>query len=466
MKKFYPIFIATLLIEASQNAFAQWKPTSGKHYEFSNLYQKWILEEGYQYSYDTAGNMTMMKDYNYEYDDQEDKLEGPFFQGQTEHTYDAQNRLTGYVLKAVDDYGDLREAGSCAITYDETDKDIITSFERTNNIYTLEDYAPEAYYRTITRDANGNITKILISGYLNGELMDIERVTMTYKDNKPITIKEETKLVDVDEDFSEGYGSVSDDWQTFLELTDIEWESTGNHLYLVIQDPFLAYEELTKYVSTPFRTTIESTDETNWLWFTKIVEGDYRIKSATYKQTMYGYTIKASLSATYDSDGGYELTLNASAYGMKEEMKKKYTDKNGSFVYTDNYTEDGELTDMYKLVLTKDEHGYTTEDIAYDNNGEGDPLEVASSNYYSYTYYKDTDEFASITSGNDKYVYDDFIDVTKQTGISKVTADKRYPTSIFDINGRKIGTSLDNLKSHKGLLIVKQGDKTQKMIVK
>lgn len=464
MKQFYSFIIAALSLATTQNAMAQWKPTSCKYYEKDYNTQKWKHCNYYQYTYDIAGNMIMGKGYVYDADLGEAQVTGPIFDAQVEYTYDATNRLTGYVAKHIDDYNQLKESGSCTIGYDDTDPDIITSFERTGEILTDEDYAPQAYYRKLTRDANGNITQIVISGYFNGELTDVERVTMTYEGNKPVTIKEESKLSDPEDD--EGEAQINSKWQTLMELTDIQWESTGKHLYMVITDPFGQYENMTKYISKPYQTIIENADETNWLWFTKIVEGDYRIKSAKYKQHLYGFTITASLSATYDSDGGYELTLNTSSYGMKDIFKKEYTDTYGSFVYTENTYEDDELTDMYKLVVTKDEHGNTTEDIAYDNDGEGDPLEVASSNIFSYAYYEDTDEFASITCGNDKYVYGDFIDVTKQTGIRKIKTDTNAPTSIFDISGCKIGSSLDNLKSRKGLIIVKQDGKVRKMFVK
>lgn len=459
MKHFYSFITAALLMVASQSAFAQWKPTSGKYYDKDYNTQEWVLREGYLYSYDTAGNMTMAKGYTYEADEGEAQVTGPFFQGQAEYTYDATNRLTGYVAKYVDDYGSLREAGSCTIAYDATDTDIITSFERTGTVMTFNDYAPKAYYRQITRDANGNITQILISGYFNNKLMDIERVTMTYKDNKPVTFKEETKLADPDgDDVSEGIGQVTDEWQPLVELTDIEWESTGKHLYLVTQDPYLEYETVTKQFSQPYEGILEHADGTNWLWFTKIVEGDYLIKSATYKQTIYGYTVKASLKATYDNNGGYYLKVNAGETTM--EIKKEYTDKYGSYKYIETDTEDGEVDYIYNLTETKDEHGNTTAIYTKDSDDGNIDLDT-----YVYTYDKDTGELTSVTTDDNMYVYGDFIDV--KTGISKVTADsKNYPTSIFDISGRKVGTSLDNLKSHKGLLIVKQGGKTKKMMVK
>lgn len=239
----------------------------------------------------------------------------------------------------------------------------------------------------------------------------------------------------------------------------------GNNIYHIASGAYAIGHISDIIISNPYNTIIEGADETNWLWLTSLVEGEYRIKSGNFKQMVYAFSVSGSISATYDSNGGYDVTLTAASGHLKDEIKKEYTDKNGSFEYNEIYDEYGDL-DLYRLVEIKDEHGNTISSKVYDNDGEGGPLQIADSNETAYTYYEDTDEFTSIAWGDYKYVYSDFIDVTTQSGISSTTINENAPTSIFDMSGRQVGTSIDNLKSHKGVFIIKQGNSTRKVIIK
>lgn len=303
------------------------------------------------------------------------------------------------------------------------------------------------YTRTITRNADGNVTSEVIAVPYEGIYDPTQRTTITYKDGKADRYMLEVLV--------NGSTAGTFEWETSIALKDIVWENTNGQILGEVSDFY---------------------------------EGDNRIKSANiYNIQAEGEEyVYATLSVNYGDYGSYTATLDYPNYYSRAIYAKTYSDANGSYVntvkqYTDydmngKYTSD-ELEDYQKYVEQYDDHGNITLTENYDISEDAEsPADIVVSdatkieNTYDPTYdqlaeevyyYYDSElgEYAPFM----KVVHDTFVDVANPTtAISSAKADATDGQAVYNMQGVKVGDKLSNLPS--GLYIQKIGGKTIKVV--
>lgn len=432
---------------AGDNAI--WKPAHDTEYEYVD--GGWEYSGEYSYKYDRRGNITEQV-----FDDGEGKY-------RLTKEYNEYNYVTRQLEDADEGEGYVNYELKNTV-YDEQIHHLIVDKETLQWDEDANEWSKEmgtnCYRRTITRDEQGRVTKVVISTYYLGNYEDTQRQSISYdpQTGKAVECVME-QLVAADD----GWGFV--------------WENTGTFKNMVWD-----------------RTNGQLAEEYS-AWF----KGENRLKSADYYLTAGKEEFKlGTLNATYDEKGGYKLVVDMSESaqygepGSYQVDELTLTDDNGSYTFESRYYEDmdedmkytdEELLEHSMVVDQFDEHGNETLYKELMNEEEGPELVLMGSSKFDHKYegphgeltetvysewMMDYDDEGEEVEGSGHYepmmkvVCDQFNDCT--TGISKVTAGNEDAETVYNLQGVKVGTDARNLPA--GIYIMKKGGKTLKTIKK
>ena len=281
-------------------------------------------------------------------------------------------------------------------------------------------------YTTIERNADGNITKITKYTYSSSDEMysESERTELTYANggNAPTAIT--------------SYGT--DDYGRYGiqdQFTDMTWTKSNGQL--------------------------TGTSELDF------VSEDNVLKSATLVDEEVG---DIYIDVTEANDKG-EFTMKMTMDGyptLYQTTSLKYTDDNGSYRYATEVYANNQLAYTDYMVATIDDHGNSVLLEEWESPDNFQPAERIDGTKHEYKYDGEhgemTEDIESALDDDDTYtpamkiVYDKFVDAvaTSVKGISGNTADQ--PATYYNLQGMKVNGDA------KGLYIMKQGDKTVKIM--
>ena len=445
---------------------------SGTRYDSSDNGATWTKTLSLFFTYDAKGNLLSDKWVQHEDDGM------PITTTLEEYTYDDRGHQTSkqYTWDGVPQsysetfYDDpvLKDLNTGCLEY--------SSYDAVNKKWTL----PKKKGRlTITRNSKGDITETTSTSTANdGFDEDVSKVINTYDatTGKVVSILTASQEHDSDQPFYT------------TQATRLKWHNTNGQIYSADNVCF---------------TNLNLEEDT-----------DNQLSSATVyrlngKTTLVSNIIK--IQASYDDKGGYiretkdywgwfmRITKTISDKGTEHYVYESYKDINGDGVYsademrekteTDiNYikgarvqtysnelriyrNEDGTESKRQKYIRKRDEYGNITLYDNYDSYDKGQTWKQYGQRH-TYEYDKTTGVMLSETiedyNGQEqqyeksiKYVYSQIEDVA--TAIEQPSAGLAdAPTAVYNLQGVYMGTSTTTLPA--GIYLVKQGDKTRKVI--
>ncbi len=328
---------------------------------------------------------------------------------------------------------------------DQTFDPIVKSLVIEKNRYEWDgsDWAStgDAYKRAITRDADDNVTSVVISVPYNGQFEDTKRVTNTFD---PTTKQADTYKFE-ELGYNDDYTVL--EWSVTNALKDIKWYKTNGQLV---------------------------SDYSEWMNY------DNAISSATFVYEEGGDEVTGGyLTVDYDENGSYKEVIDYSvAFPGKEITTVTYSNDMLETVYEHKYYEGGEEGDELtendvkeheKSVYLYDENDNLISEENYMLNEDGTELEQTDGTRYDYTYDPETGaEKELVVSTYDyergeyiplmKVVTDAYTDIT--AGIHGVRNDAmNAPIEVYNLQGIRTNTT-----SGKGVYIIRQGNVVKKVV--
>lgn len=299
----------------------------------------------------------------------------------------------------------------------------------------------DAYKRTITRDADNNVTSAVISVPYNGQYEDTKRVTNTFD---PVT-----KLCDTYKFEELGYNDEGTDlvWSESDALKDIKWNETNGQLV---------------------------SDYSDWINYDNVISSATFVYHEDGDEVTGGY-----ITVDYDPEGYYQEVIDYSVAFPGKEMTTITVDNDkGESVYEHKYykgseegvelTED-DLQEHEKSIYRYDENDNLVFEANYMLNEEGTELEQVDGTRYDYTYDSETGaEKELVVSTYDydsgkympmmKIVTDAYTDLT--AGIHGVKNEvKSAPVEVYTLQGIRT-----NSTDSKGVYIIRQGNVVKKVV--
>lgn len=401
---------------------------SEEYYEYGT--DGWIKIAAMQRTYDTAGNLY-----------QQVKTEDALTERRT-FTHDAEGRQTSVVIEHdTEGWGEYLPSQKIVDGYDPIAKEFNVVHAKYIWDQVEQDWVMTdgSNFRDVERDANGNITSIIIKSYFThvAAIVPHTKTTITYNAEG----KAESYSIQSASDHDATTGVTT--WGRANTYKNIEWENTDGQLY---QD-----------VNT-------------------MLIGPNRMKYAElYKGSTHAGTLRVSyVEGKPDFESVIEYTV-----GTKKKEIHTYVslDDNGSyreqFVIHDDGNEDGVIAE--KEISTEyierryDGHG---NELSFEQYFDG---ELGAGNRFTYTYDADGNllemigedwtptynNIGEIVSGEYTYgqriVYGDYQNVN--TSIATALPHDGA-LQVYNLHGTLVATSTDNLPA--GLYIVRQGGKTYK----
>lgn len=400
-----------------------------EYYEYGT--DGWIKIATLQRTYDTDGNLY-----------QQVKTEDALAERRT-FMHDAEGRQTSVIIEHdAEGWGEYVGESKITDAYDPIAKDF-------NVAHTVYRWDPVEYdwvmtdgsnFRDVERNADGNITSIIIKSYFSNvaDIVPHTRMQMTYGDDG----KAHTYSSQVASYHDVKTGEVT--WGKANVYKNIEWEDTDGQLYQDVSSMLI---------------------------------GPNRMKRA---DLYTGNTHKATLTVAYESGTkNFEAVIDYVAQVRKEVHTYKELDANGSYIetivtYTDK-NEDGELSDdegkTNYIERHYDERGNELSYIEYVND-----VQDAGSKF-TYTYDADGNltemvgdkwmptynEIGLLVSSEyvkaQRIVYSDYQDVN--TSVDRALVHDGS-LQVYNLHGSLVATSTDNLPA--GIYVVRQGGKTFKLM--
>lgn len=417
--------------KAQAKATSQWMPLTERFYLYED--GEWVEYGKYVNTYDALGNLTQLD----EISPDGDVLRTVYERTDTSTVETTSTSEDGvnftYSSKKVRTYDPV--VTSLTTYYDNYEWDAITSAWVTTG---------SSYKRSVTRNADGNVEKVVIATPYNGAYDDTQRFTNTFD---PSTRQATAYKYEALGYNSDGTGF---EWQTELVLENMAWHKTNGQ----IVDGYDSFMQTGNYLS--HADVMES-------------DGDNVIRSAI--NIAYGDT-DDNWKETYLSGDNlyYSVTTQAvdAATGDGMYEYKYYEDLDGDGTFTDT-----ELTDYTKEATTYDAQGNLTLYEVTMLNDEGTGTEQVQGTKSEYTY--DTQhgnatkevteyEYNYETQAYDPYsrvVTEDFVDIaTAIHGVNQTEANAQ--TEVYSLHGAKVGSSLNALPH--GLYLVKRGGRTVKTV--
>lgn len=403
---------------------------SEEYYEYGT--DGWIKMITLQKTYDTAGNLY-----------QQIKNEDGGSERRT-YTHDAEGRQTSVIVEyGSEDWGEYQPSEKIVKSYDPIAKDFNVEHAKYTWDQVEQDWVMTdgSNFRDVERNADGNITSIIIKSYFThvAAIVPHTKTTITYGADG----KADSYSIQSASDHNATTGVTT--WGRANTYKNIQWQDTDGQLY---QD-----------VNT-------------------MLIGPNRMK---YAELYKGSTHAGTLKVTYvEGKPDFEAVIDYTVGTKKKEIHSYVSlDDNGSyreqFVIHNDGDENGEITE--KEISTEyaerkcDEHG---NELSFERYYDG---ELGAGNRFTYTYDADgnltemigedwTPTYNSIgqlISGEYTYghriVYGDYQNVNT----SIATALPNDGTLlVYNLHGTLVATSTDNLPA--GIYVVRQGGKTFKLM--
>ncbi|MDE6511124.1 MAG: hypothetical protein K2L00_03405 [Muribaculaceae bacterium] len=368
----------------------------------------WESDVVYDYTFDTAGNLTV---------ELSQDAEGEFFR--TVREYNDNGEVTFEETKASLNGVDYSNHRKAEIEYDPILTDVITRKDQW--AWLNGEWNPgDCYKRIITRDEKGNITSAVIAVLFNGIYDPTQRLTVTYgADGKATEISEEILNYD--------YGTKEYFWEQGAKFTDIVWDRTDGQIY-DIEDIFI---------------------------------GGNRLKSGLYHDSD---DIQMQVSVDYAADSdGYLVTMLMDEDGISATATTEYIPLENDGYIAEMKTEmmgftimsirDEVRFDDWGLMTLQEEtmeaygsgSGYDTVTGVVEYDAEGKPAVYTVSEEYS-----DLGDDQVFTDYVIRAEYSDYVDVA--TGVSSVGLSDESG-KCYDLNGLPV------VAPEKGRIVVKDGKK-------
>lgn len=384
----------------------------------------WEAAESNTYIYNSQGKIT---------EELNTGVEG--YASRTTYTYNDNGMRTRQLSQSAEDGENFENYRLQETEYDSRLVNVITS----NYDYLWQDdewmQRGNNYRRTITRDANGNITSVVIATIYEDEFDPTEKIDITYgADGKPVTIAQQQLTLN-----DEGDGFV---WETGVVFSDLQWiECDGQ----IVTADFLtsgANRMLSGKISD------EGMDADFTIEYDPNNDNNHEIK-VTYYDAEEDEDVEITLNyVQLDDNGSFRLVSTYNFIYM------------GDPYWTEIYIETGSY-DAYGLVLleqTEFSDGTYQEledsyrgDVVYDPT-YGYPLEYTT-RYYDY----DEEDFV-----NELQVkFSDYVDAS-QSGVSNVGVDGATDAvEYYNLQGLKVS----NPEAGQ-ILIVRRGNQVTKEIIR
>lgn len=392
-------------------AAGTWRPASVTEYMYGLVEENEWAELGTtDFTYDARGNVATEK---VTYAEEEDAYTI------TEYTYNENNRI---LKSETSDFfeGELMPTSRMEYTWDAIVKDFYTS--RMGYDFTGEDWAEnyKCETREVSRDAAGNVTGVLTSLPLAGEMKAAYKSVWTYGEDGKANAYE----------YYGNYSYTGETEWTLVEGTsyrNITWDATDGQLVEGLE----AYREGDNRIASAEVYYEDELDGHMFVEYNDEKAGDYVIKQTTIDPSVVGMTTSKEYT---DAFGSYILTV------------AEYFDGEGNFTEEPTYMEVNTVTcNEYGYVIENrldisssldgfsavnveknetvyDENGNLHEVTTYSGMGEGEYGEEVEVEYEP-TY---------------RMVYGEYTDIT--TGIDKVQAAGAYPATVYNAQGIAVKT--------------------------
>ena len=360
----------------------------------------------------------------------------------SEYTYDDNLNVTQLLnTESTDGGATFTPSEKRDQTFDPIVKDLV--IEKNRYEWDGSDWAAtgDAYKRTVTRDADDNVTSVVISVPYDGQFEDTKRVTNTFD---PTTKHADTYKFE-ELGYNDDYTALV--WNVTNALKDIKWYKTNGQLV---------------------------SDYSEWMNY------DNAISSATFVYDEDGDEVTGGyITVDYDENGSYKEVVDYSvAFPGKEVTTVTYSDDMRETVYEHKYYEGSEEGDELtendvqeheKAVYIYDENDNLISEASYMLNDEGTELEQTDGTRYDYTYDPETGaEKELVVSTFDyeigeyiplmKIVTDAYTDIT--AGINGVRNDaENAPIEVYNLQGIRT-----NSTPGKGVYIIRQGNVVKKVV--
>lgn len=349
----------------------------------------WTPEDLYTYTYDADGNVVveLCKD-----------AEGDF--SRTVNEYNENGKVISRDVATSYDGVNFNGYKKSAFEYDPILTDVIIL--RTESICIDGEWHADTnnYRRIINRDAEGNITSVVIAVLFQGKYDPTQRLTITYgEDGKASTITEEIL----------GYDGREYYWEQAVRISNIVWDRTDGQIY----DP----EDLFTGNNRIGSARYEDSDDLD-MNVTVEYADDSDAYTAHMTMTMDGMSLTAVAEYIPLENDGY--IGKGTTYFMDMEMFSSHEE----FRYDDW----GLMTLSYEAE-TEGDSTYAESvvgEVEYDQ--EGKPLTYTISERY-------TDEYTGeeVIDYVIRAEYSDYIDVKDGSGVDAFEADGAE--SYYDLNG-------------------------------
>lgn len=341
----------------------------------------------------------------------------------TTFKYDANGKEIENIVETAEEGEDYLFSSRRTRTFDP----VVTDFVTANTNYIWDDVesgwtpAGNIFERTVSRNAQGNVTEIIVAVPYEGNMSPTEKTTITY---------DEATGQAVTWSFQQ-YDPYAQDWGSPYTYADIEWQNTNGQLVLS-SEQFLRGDNRLKKA-----TIHDGEEEVGTLEVTYTEGKEDFVASLTYSdgsgKEVHNYT-------TLDGNESYREEFIT--YGEDDEMLGKeytietYDEQGNSTLYEEYLEEEGmEPELMYGMKV----------DYAYD---EENRLLSATTHEWWGEYDEDSGEaIGGSYEPFSRFVYDGYIDAT--TGIATPAAAPAAPAAIYTLDGRRV-----NAASAKGVYIV------------
>lgn len=394
---------------------ADWKPLHIKTFGWGG--ESWEPEDTYSYTYDTAGNVIREESTDYE----ETVVV-------TESEYNANNKLTSSLSKASRNGADFENYRKVSRSYDPIVTGLIT--ENYEWIWIEEDkewgQLANNYTRTVTRNADGNITEVTVAVLYEGVFDPTERLLITYgEDGKATTI--------IQEELTSSGGEFV--WKTGAMIKDIVWEETDGQI-TGAEDLFQGNNRVKSCTvieeDLEMPTTVEYAPDSE----------SYII---TMKATQGFLTLTSTISCTVKENGGYaiHMTLDTPLGIIMEQIEEMEFDDWG--LQTRGYA-------CYISGMPGDQTKEEQEVIGiveYDADGFPATHTVIESFY-------DLEEDMTYSDYTFRAEYSDYVDVT--AGASAIDGETASESEYYTFTGLRVKNPTTG-----SLLIRRQGSRTEKI---
>lgn len=405
-------FFKTHATEAASRSEAVWRPAMQQMYVW--YYGEWMLEETNKMSYDSRGNM--LEDFAIIGED-EGVTRSVF-------TYNDEGLWASRITENSSDMVNFRNSEKTLREFDPIVKNFVTATYGYNWLNGEWQQTGNNWEREVTRNADGNVTKVERKVLYNGEFDPTYRFIAEYGEDGKVSKMYTEELT------SNGFDLY---WEQGDVYTDIVWNRADGQLMsddeLMSGNNRIESAHVTNEDGDDLTMNVEYTDELGSLVCDiKGTVSGIRVTSHIVLTMLDEYGSYEQVSTDTYVDGDYTETL--------VNTRKYSTDDSGLdlLVYSsETFEGEEEIFEWYKADLTRD--------------AEGRPAE------YIQQYYED-----GAFENSFRIVFNDYVDVA---GIGSVEADSDAPVQLYDLRGMQVTGD-----AAPGIYIRRQGNKVSKIVIR